>query len=484
MRAGEDMNFSDLRKKIEATHIECGQITDIVLMEEGSNAALPGSTAPEHIKVSVVCKPEAGSNIRIEVWLPSREWNGDFMGTGNGGAAGEVAAVMMIGPLKLGFAVANTDMGTSAGPDSGIGNKAVWKDFGYRATHLMTVVAKSIIENCYGLPPKHSYFSGCSTGGQQALMEAQRYPEDYDGILASAPAYDRTNLHMGFLWDWLAVNAGKPGMFTAEDEVKLVKTILDQCGAEGGRRPGDDFMYHPHQIKMTPHVLEKAELRSKQIDALMRIYTGAIDPVTGKRIYEPTVIPGSENCGMSLVHRCEHPQFAQAYFYIFRWLFGADFDFTKFDFHADAERVHQELDVYLNANQTDISAFQDRGGKLLLIHGTADPIIPYTSSTRYYEQVRKEMGDVDSFFRLFLAPGMAHTLGGPGVQDIAFGLPATPKDSKHLAILALKEWVENGVAPDALYPVSFCDNNPVNGFLPDGVAYEREIHPYTAVVEG
>lgn len=129
------------------------------------------------------------------------------------------------------------------------------------------------------------------------------------------------------------------------------------------------------------------------------------------------------------------------------------------------------MDTYLNANQTDLSAFRDRAGKLLLLHGTADPIIPYTSSIRYYEQVRKEMGDVDSFFRLFLAPGMAHTFGGPGVQGIAFGLPATPKDSKHLAILALKEWVENGVAPDALYPVSFRDNNPVNGFLPDGVAY-------------
>lgn len=117
-----------------------------MLVEEGSNTAVPGlpiGSVPEHIKISVTCKPEEGSNIRIEVWLPTKEWNGDFMGTGNGGAAGEVAVVMMVGPLKMGFAVANTDMGTSAGPDSGIGNKAVWRDFGYRATHLMTVAAKA-----------------------------------------------------------------------------------------------------------------------------------------------------------------------------------------------------------------------------------------------------------------------------------------------------------------------------------------------------
>ncbi|OUP80908.1 hypothetical protein B5F07_19310 [Lachnoclostridium sp. An169] len=381
------MNFEEIRNRIASTHIEAGDITDIEWVEEGQNMAVPGlpiGSAPEHIKVCVTCKPEEGSNIRIEVWLPTKEWNGDFIGTGNGGAAGMLVPFVMVGPLKLGFAVANTDMGTSAGPDCGIGNKAVWRDFGYRATHLMTVAAKAIIESYYGVPPKYSYFSGCSTGGQQALMEAQRYPEDYDGILASAPAYDRTNLHMGFLWDWIAVNAGKTGMFTVEDEVKLVKAILDQCGEEGGRQPGDDFMYHPHQIKMTPQVLVEAGLNNEQIEALMKIYAGAMDPETGERIYESTVVPGSENCDMGLVHRCEHPQFSDAYFYIFRWLFGADFDFTKFDFHRDAERIHKELDEYLNANNTDLSAFRDRGGKLLLIHGTADPIIPYTSSIRYY----------------------------------------------------------------------------------------------------
>lgn len=238
-------------------------------------------------------------------------------------------------------------------------------------------------------------------------------------------------------------------------------------------------MYHPHKIAMSPDVLVDAGLSQQQMEALMKIYQGLTDPATGERIYEPSMMPGSEACDLGLTHRCEHPSFEQGYFYIFRWVLGTDFDFLKFDFEKDAQKVHDALDPYLNATSADLSAFRDRGGKLLLIHGTADPIIPYTSSIRYFKQVRTELGEVDSFFRLFLTPGMAHTTGGPGVQDIVFGLPATPKDSKHLGLLAVKEWVETGIAPDALYPVAFKADNPISAFMPDGMAYEREIFPYS-----
>lgn len=159
-------------------------------------------------------------------------------------------------------------------------------------------------------------------------------------------------------------------------------------------------------------------------------------------------------------------------------MLGAEFDFTKFDFHRDAEIIHTQLDGDLNATDTDLSRFRDRGGKLLLIHGTADPIIPCSSSIRYFEDVQEKMGDTNGFFRLFLAPGMAHMSGGPGVQDIVFGLPATPKDSRHFALLALKDWVEAGKAPDCLCPVAFKSDNPLSSFMEDGMAYEREIFPY------
>lgn len=473
--------IDEIRERMCAVRIEDGEITGAELVEQGDAESIPGlpvKNLPEHIKVSVTCRPEEGSNIKIEVWMPVQGWNGDLVGVGNGGAAGAILSFMMAEPLRQGFAVATTDLGTSAGADCGIGNKAVWKDFGHRATHLMTLAAKEIVKGWYGRYPGYSYFSGGSTGGQQALMEAQRYPEDYDGILACAPAYDRTNLHLGFLWDWLALNAEGEGLFSADDEVRIVDAVLEQCGSEGDRRPGDAFLYRPDRIRMTKAVLEAAGLTQRQMDAVMKVYEGGTNPVTGTRLYEPTLTPGSEAAGMGLVHRCERENFAWDYFYIFRWVLGAEFDFTKFDFHRDAAIIHTQLDGDLNATDTDLSRFRDRGGKLLLIHGTADPIIPCASSIRYFEDVQKRMGDTNGFFRLFLAPGMAHMSGGPGVQDIVFGLPATPKDSRHFALLALKDWVETGKAPDCLCPVAFKNDNPLSAFLEDGVAYEREIFPY------
>ncbi len=180
--------------------------------------------------------------------------------------------------------------------------------------------------------------------------------------------------------------------------------------------------------------------------------------------------------------RCQ-PDFAHGYLYILRWALGADFDLTAFDFHRDVQTVRKTLDGALNATDPDLTPFRDRGGKLLLVHGTADPIIPYTSSVRYYHSVQDRMGDIRDFFRLFLVPGMAHGSGGPGLQDAASTYPASPRDSRHSALFALKEWVETGKAPDALWPVAFQKGNPLSPFLEGSVAYERQILPYPAESE-
>lgn len=474
------MKFTSMQKEIMELKLPGIIINSVEQHPEGPVKALPGlpfGDAPAHIQVELTCHPEPGSNIRVLVWLPAENWNGDLLCVGNGGAAGMLLPFMMVSPLRLGFAVANTDLGTSAGPDCGIGNPAVWKDFGHRATHLMAVSAKAVVESCFGRQPAHSYFTGSSTGGQQALSAAQRYPEDYDGILAIAPAFDRVNLHLAFLHDWLAVNKGQAGLFSQEDAETLTRMFLTECSEQGGRQGDDPFFYHPHAIKVTEQLLEKAGLTPAQSQGLMELYQRVTDPVTGQPLYEATMVPGSEACDMGLAYRCAQ-SFGQDMFYLFRWVLGADFDFRAFDFHTDGHTVHAALDEHLNATAADLSAFRARGGKLLLLHGTADPIIPYTSSVRYYEQVCQIMGDVSGFFRLFLIPGMAHTSGGPGLQDVGVGLPATPKDSKHLALLALKDWVETGCAPSTLYPVAFRDNNFANGFLPDGVEYERAVEHY------
>ena len=474
------LSLEEIKKKLMSAEICDGEITGIELVEEGPMEFIPGLSLgiiPSHLKVHIVCKPEAESNIRIEVRFPIENWNGDFLGTGNGGSAGILLPFVMAGPLALGFAVANTDMGTSAGKDCGIGNKAVWRDFGYRATHLMTVNGKKVTEIFYGKSIRYSYFTGASTGGQQALMEAQRYPEDYDGILASAPAHDRINLHVGFVWEWLALNQTEESRFTKEEAQKVVQIILDKYGEEDERHPGDNFLYRPDKIHIDKAIFRDSGLRDEQIDALMKIYRGARNPKNGEKIHNPIILPGTEDFG--LPNRCNREEFAQGFFYLFRWIFGADFDFTKFDFDVDTKRAHEELDHYLNATEANLSEFRNRGGKLLMIHGTADPMIPCTTSIQYYEQVKERMGDVSSFFRLYLAPGMGHVSGGPGVQDIVFGLPATPKDEKHLGLLALKEWVENDIEPECLLPVAFRDGNELNGYLDSTYAYERPMYPYS-----
>lgn len=471
----------DMHQQLYHAPIPFGVVTAVEWKPEETTSFFPGIPSqplPEHIRVAVTCHPEPRSNIKIEVWLPTETWNGDLLGVGNGGSAGMIVPILMTGPLRMGFAVANTDMGTSAGPDSGVGNPAVWEDFGHRATHLMTLAAKTLIQVFYGKPQNHAYFTGNSTGGQQALMEAQRYPEDYDGILSLDPAFDRTNLHIAFLRDWLALGGrAAEGLFTKEDEARMVAAILENCGEIGGRRPGDDFLYHPAAITLTRDVLEKAGITERQIQARLKIQEGTTDPANGERIYEPTLMPGSEAEDLSLVSRCQQ-DFAHGYLYILRWALGADFDLTTFDFHRDVQKVREILDGALNATSPDLAPFRDRGGKLLLIHGTADPIIPYTSSIRYYCSVQDRMGDTQDFFRLFLVPGMAHGSGGPGLQDAASIYPASPRDSRHSALFALKEWVETGKAPDALWPVAFQKGNPLSPFLEGSVAYERQILPY------
>ncbi len=451
------------------------EITEIETVPGGDMNSIPMfpvRDVPEHVRVCVSARPVKQSNIKIELWLPTEGWNGDLAGIGNGGSAGMILPMMLAGPLRLGFATVTTDMGTSAGADCGIGNEAVWDDFGHRATHIMTVVGKALTAAYYGSPVKYAYFYGGSTGGQQALSEAQRYPEDYDGILSCAPAYDRVNLHLAFLWDWQHLNAAGVQAFTAHDEEKLVDAFLAKCADTGEKHGSDEFFYRPDRIAVTRETLGGLGFTVQQLDALMAVYSGL------KGVYEPTLTPGSEMSGMALVHRCERENFEKGYFYLFRWVLGADFDFTKFDFETDGTTVREALSRHLDATNTDLSAWKARGGKLLLVHGTADPIIPMASSVRYFEQVQKTMGDTSDFFRLFLLPGMGHVSGGPGVQDYVYGLPATPKDEKHIGLLTLKAWVEDGRAPDSIFPVAFKKCPPTAAFTEDGVAWEREITYY------
>lgn len=409
---------------------------------------------PAFCRVDVLLTPTADSDIHVEIWMPLNGWNGKFEGTGSGGFAGSIQYWGMAEGLRRGYAVANTDMGTSPSTgldgDALIGHPAKWTDWGMRATHAMTIAAKAIIQAYYRRPLQHAYFDGCSTGGEQGLMEAQRYPEDYDGIVSGAPANNRTRLHMAILWNF-AVSDGPPETrIPAEKLSMLADAVLHACAAQKAA-PTDAFLsLDPAGCHWNPEVLacktgDRPDcLTAEQVATAKKIYAGPRNAVTRAAIY-PGVEPGSESGWGGFV-----PENGSApYGSLFKWVFGAQWKWQSFDFNHDVATVDARLGPVLNATSTDLSAFKAEGHKLILYHGWADWLVPPRESLNYYEDVmdanakdaaaehRGALEETRSFFRLFMIPGMAHCGGGPGLNNVDVLAP-------------LEQWVEHGVAPESL----------------------------------
>lgn len=471
------VNYDSAKRKLDAFKIEQGEITLIELLPASEPMNILGfksDPVPEFCHVSVVLTPTATSRIRVEIGLPVETWNGNYLGCGNGGSAGWTGKDFLYGGLNLGFATAHTDMGTAPDVDELIDDPNRWPDFGYRATHLMTVVAKQLIEVFYGTSPIYSYFTGGSTGGQQALMEAQRYPEDYNGILATAPANNRTNLHVAFIWNWLALTQDPAAAINDEQAAAITRRIVEHYGLTSGSAAHEPFLTHVERVQVDPGIFGDF-LNDAQINALKKIYQGPVNPRTGERIYAPVTLPGSEKLPLGLVQQSDKTSFAKDFLYLFRWIFGKDHDFTGFDFDRDIESINEKLAPVLNANSADFSAFKAAGGKLLMLHGLADPIIPYYDSLQYYERVAAAQGGLEAtkeFFRYFLIPGWGHGFGGSGVQIIGSGggLPTIPRDRLHDALIALTDWVERNIPPEELRPIAFKEDK-----LFREIDYERPV---------
>ncbi|MFC5408063.1 tannase/feruloyl esterase family alpha/beta hydrolase [Larkinella bovis] len=449
----------------------------------GTTAATPG--LPAFCRIAATLKPVPESTIRIEVWLPQTGWNGRFLGTGNGGGAGNINYSALINGLKRGFATANTDMGTSPSANDAVGHPERWIDFGHRATHEMTVTAQAITQAYYQKPAHHAYFAGCSTGGQQALMEAQRYPDDYNGILAGAPANNRTHLHTGFVWNYRATNPGPGSALLPKEKIALLTSaVLRACAGKDGGAPNDDFLTDPRACRFDPETLPKCPdgtddptcLTADQVTALKKIYAGPTNPRTGERIYTPMPL-GSESISTGIEFQQNPRQAPNALFYQYLWVFGRDFDYTKFDFDHDLDRMDSVLAPILNANNPDLTPLKKQGSKLLMYAGTADPLVPYQDAEAYYERVVKAQGGLkqtQEFFRFFLIPGMAHCGGGPGLNDCGQSLALTvPQDSEHDLLTALVRWVEEGRTPDQLIATAYQGGVPANG-----IRFQRPIYPF------
>jgi len=448
------------------------------------------ATLPAFCRVEAVALPTSDSKIGIEVWLPLRDWNGRMLGTGNGGPGGSIAYAMgMVEGLKRGFAVVNSDLGTAPDINLTVDHPERWTDFGHRATHEMTRVAKLMVRSFYKVDSFGSYFAGCSTGGQQALSEATRYPDDYDGILAVAPGNNRTHVATSFLWSYNALNATSESALSAADWSLVNRAVLDACAGKDGGSPGDVFLTDPRQCRFNPDTLPKctsgtsgdACLTEPQLATVRRIHAGPTNPRTGERIYAPLTL-GSEDQPLGPVEQGDPVVWPAQQFYPFKWAFGADFTPASFDFDRDLDRLDALLASPLNANSADLSAFARRGGKLMLFSGLADPAVPFEEVVNYYERVVASRGDLEatqSFARLFLVPGMGHCFGGPGVTD--FGQPfssAVPPEQAADALMTLVEWSEKGVAPNTVIATKAAGRN-----APTAPAGQRPLCAYPKLPE-
>ena len=414
---------------------------------------------PPFCRVAGVIAPTNDSQIRFEVWLPTEGWNGKFAGVGNGGWAGVISYGPLADQLRRGYAAASTNTGHEFDGGTNAARFAYEKpelliDFAYRSHHETAVAAKALVERFYGRRPARAYFIGCSSGGYEGLMEAQRFPADYDGIVAGAPANNWTRLMAADFEATLATFAGGVNNLPPSALGLMHRAVLARCDGLDGVTDG--VLEDPRECRFDPASLTCREgqdaatcLAPSQVEAARRVYEGVKDPATGARLY-PGLARGSEPFWPNRDPARPFP-IPIAYY---KWLVFGDpqWDWTTFSFVDPADydahrKAEAKLAPILNATSPDLAAFQARGGKLLQWHGWNDQLISAENSIDYYESVlavhgapqdrSRALTTVQGFYRLFLAPGMTHCSGGPGPNTFDMQI-------------ALERWVEHGTAPDRI----------------------------------
>jgi len=402
--------------------------------------------------VALTTHPPAGDTVRIWVAIPTSNWNGRFLGTGGGGFSGGNANGVNA-PAALGFAAGSTDTGHTGGSASfalGANGKLDWqaiRNFAHVGIHEMTVTGKALTQAMYGAPPRYSYFNGCSTGGRQGLMEAQRYPQDYNGIAAAAPAVNWTNLLMQSLWgSMLMKNASNP-IASCKLAAATTAAITACDGIDGVK---DGVIEDPGRCTFDPKTLigtssgECDAFTQADADIIRKIWEGPRREDGGPLWYGPT--RGTDLNALSASRGT--PLAPQAFGFANDWLRyfitqDPQFDWTTITpaaYQAFWDRSYEQYGIVIGTDNPDLGAFRDRGGKTIIWHGLADQLITAGGTIDYYKRVQQRMGGAkltSEFARLYLAPGVAHCSGGPGPQPTG-------------VLDALVSWVEEGRAPDTL----------------------------------
>lgn len=415
------------------------------LAEVTAASIVTAGTAPlkptvDVCRVTVTARPSADSDIRIELWIPQgAAWNGKYMQVGNGGFAGSVPYRTMMLGLRAGYAVAGTDTGHQSADavDArwALGHPEKIVDFGWRSIKATTDAAKALL-TAYGAPAKRAYFLGCSDGGREALMAAQRFPAEFDGIVAGAPAN---------YWTSLMASAGLLDKTMSRPEFTLPATKLPalQAAALKACGNGKAWVAAPQQCAFDPQVLACKGANTDQcltrgeVTTARSVYRGMRDPATRRTLYG--LRPGAETAWQGWLvpdpGQGSEQGFAPSYF---ANLVRQDAAFkianlTTADLKASATRLAPILD----ATSPDLTAFRARGGKLIQYHGWNDPAIAPSYSLAYAAALEAKLGETRDFYRLYMVPGMLHCGGGAAPWRVDW-------------IKQIEDWVERGTAPGTL----------------------------------
>jgi feruloyl esterase len=402
----------------------------------------PAGKLPSFCRVAATLRPTADSEIKIEVWLPeARAWNGKYEAAGNGGWGGSLNYGDMASALLRGYASSSTDTGHTGGRATfAMGHPEKLIDFGYRSIHQMTLAAKQVIAAFYGNGPKLSYFAGCSSGGRQALMEAQRFPRDYDGIIAGAPTNNWTRLMAGRIWVAQAT-LSDPAAYIDPSQYPIIhRAVLAACDSLDGVKDG--VLENPTRCSFNPATLAckngagPACLTKAQVQAAQRIYTPATNPIIGEEIF-PAMERGSELVWKTLAGGPKPILLADDYFryVVFE---NPNWDFKTLNFSSDVTKALDRDGGVLSATNPDLRPFFAHGGKLIHYHGWTDQQVMPRNSVHYYESAAAASGKTTAdSYRLFMAPGMNHCRGGDGPNTFDM-------------LTALEQWREHERAPDAI----------------------------------
>jgi feruloyl esterase len=423
------------RLQIETVTISTVEAKAASSLEQRRGSSL---SLPPHCRIAAVLSPSDDSHIEMELWMPD-DWNGKFLAVGNGGWAGSISFSAMALGLQSGYAVASNDTGHIGGSAAfAVGHPEKVVDFAWRAMHEMTMHSKMLIERFYERPPQLSYYQGCSTGGRQGMMSAQRFPEDFDAIIAGAPVYNQLALNAVQFHNMKTLIENRPLALSPEKVQLLHEALMASCEANDG--VADGFLNDPLSCAFEPESLRcegsqtSACLTGDELSAVDAVFGGAYDS-NGVLLY-PGHAKGFE-LGWRIPQANAVPSALQTEATQYVAYEDPDWDWREFELERDLALVRNKAG-FIEALDADLSEFRARGGKILFYHGWNDPGPSPINTINYYNQVLATAdGDNDDWMRLFMMPGMGHCRGGIGPDQADF-------------LGALDAWAEDDIAPQSI----------------------------------